>query len=669
MVNVTTMLRSFASVFLLAITVIGPSLPAPAQAQNMRQTSASESAPVVSQPGRRVALLLGNSAYSKLKRLANPKNDVRLMEATLRELGFSEIIGGTQGGLDKTLGEMLELLDTFSKRTAGAEVAVIFFAGHGLVTKQGNEQYLAAVEASAIEARLPAEALSINQIMAKLSQSGAEKNFVFLDACRESARGGGMRSVVPSRDAPNTVILYATAADDLAADGKGANSPFTSALTTEIKVPNQEWAEVQRRVVDRVMQSTEEKQEPKAYGSLRKTMYFKVQIESGPSKLEETYWKSADQQKTIAAYEAYLKKYPEGEFAPLAVTAIASIRAPVTLANAPPPAVPPVPVLRPVAAQAAPAVAPTPPPAPVAPIDHALPAGSIFKDCADCPEMVVIPAGSFTMGSSAAEQALANEAGAAKNLTDRENPQHTVRVASFSLGKTEVTVAQFRRFVEAKNYQTDAERNLNATGCFAWLNSDGKFDWRADHSWRNPGWTVKDNEPVTCISHNDATAYVQWLSQSTRKTYQLPSEAQWEYAARAGSSTSRPWGDNSNDACKHANGTDQTKGPTGQSWSKIHECNDGYWFVAPVGNYQANAFGLHDMLGNVWEWTQDCWNASYQGAPTNGSAWTTGDCTRRVLRGGSLNDGPAYLRSAIRDGDTTDGRVTITGFRLARTLP
>lgn len=167
------------------------------------------------QQGRRVALVMGNFNYSKLNRLDNPKNDVTLMENTLRELGFTEIIGGTRRGLNLSNGDMHELLEEFARKSISAEVAVIFFAGHGLVSKSDNEQYLAAVETSNIGSRLHGEAMSLTTIMDKLSNSGAQKNFVFLDACRETARGGGMRSVTPKRDADNTVILYATAADDV----------------------------------------------------------------------------------------------------------------------------------------------------------------------------------------------------------------------------------------------------------------------------------------------------------------------------------------------------------------------------------------------------------------------------------------------------------------------
>ena len=631
-------------------------------AQTTRQSSASESAPSTSiARGKRVALVVGNANYAYIGKLGdNPRNDADDIEQALRRFGFS-----VTKLKDASKRDMTAALEEFGRQASGSEAALFYFAGHGMQIR--GENYLMPVNASAdSEAAVKDEAVSVNRVLDELDGSARIK-IVLLDACRDNPINGKFRSSargLAATTAPpgGTVIAYAAEPGKVAANGGGRNGIFTQGLLQGLNGKDLSLDGVLTVASEEVESQSQQKQVPYVNGpkTLQKRFNFNLTVNPGPAMQEAQFWDSIKTSTDVADYEAYLKQHPNGGFRPLADNAIKRLRAQKP-ALVVPSAVVPIPV------------APLPQPAPVvaaqAPVVQAPQAGSTFKDCADCPEMVVIPAGSFTMGSSAAEQALANEAGAAKDLTDRENPQHTVRVASFSLGKTEVTVAQFRRFVEAKNYQTDAERNLNATGCFAWLNSDGKFDWRADHSWRNPGWTVKDNEPVTCISHNDATAYVQWLSQSTRKTYQLPSEAQWEYAARAGSSTSRPWGDNSNDACKHANGTDQTKGPTGQSWSKIHECNDGYWFVAPVGNYQANAFGLHDMLGNVWEWTQDCWNASYQGAPTNDSAWTTGDCTQRVLRGGSWNIDPAYLRSAYRNRSTTDYRSPASGFRLARTLP
>jgi sulfatase modifying factor 1 len=277
--------------------------------------------------------------------------------------------------------------------------------------------------------------------------------------------------------------------------------------------------------------------------------------------------------------------------------------------------------------------------------------GEIFRDCPNCPEMVVIPSGSFDMGSPDSETGRA----------DDEGPVHVVKVAAFALGKTEITRGQFAAFVNATNY---------STGDKCWTLEDGKYKDRSGHNWRNPGFPQNDQHPVSCINWNDADAYAKWLSNKTGKIYRLPTEAEWEYAARGNTKTSRYWGDNPDEACIYANGADMTAlanidGAT--SWS-IHNCMDGFAYTAPVDSFKPNAFGLYDMLGNVWNWTEDSYHDSYNGAPTDGSVWP-GDGKYRVLRGGSWNNSPRNLRVALRNMDKPELRFSIFGFRLARTLP
>ncbi len=293
----------------------------------------------------------------------------------------------------------------------------------------------------------------------------------------------------------------------------------------------------------------------------------------------------------------------------------------------------------------------------------ALRPGTVFQDCAECPHMVVIPAGEFTMGSPASE--------AGRGLD--EGPQRVVSIARpFALERNEVTVAEFKRFVEETGYRTEAERDTRAQGCAGFIYADPAARSPAAPpftSWRNPGLAQAqaDPHPVLCVSWNDASAFAQWLSKKTGKRYRLPTEAEWEYAARAGSSSSRYWGDDPEQACRYANVADQSRFQT-WSFGQKHECTDGHYFTAPAGGYAPNRFGLYDMIGNVWEWTEDCWNASYAGAPADGSAWLAGDCTQRVLRGGSWSTVPRYARSATRFKNPADFRDNLTGFRLARTL-
>jgi len=289
--------------------------------------------------------------------------------------------------------------------------------------------------------------------------------------------------------------------------------------------------------------------------------------------------------------------------------------------------------------------------------------GTVFQDCPDCPRMVVIPAGDFTMGSPASE--------AGRGVD--EGPQRQVSIAQpFALGRSEVTVAEFRRFVEESGFKTEAERDTRAQGCSGFVYADpaaGNAAPPAVTSWRSPGLAQAqiDSHPVLCVSWNDARAYAQWLSRKTGRRYRLPTEAEWEYAARAGSSTARYWGDDADQACRFANVADQSRFQT-WGFGQKHECTDGHYFTAPAGGYLPNRFGLYDMIGNVWEWTEDCWNASYAGAPSDGNASTDGDCAQRVCRGGSWSTVPRFARSATRYKNPADYRDNLTGFRLVRTL-
>ncbi len=266
------------------------------------------------------------------------------------------------------------------------------------------------------------------------------------------------------------------------------------------------------------------------------------------------------------------------------------------------------------------------------------------------PEMVVIPAGRFRMGCVSG-----------RDCGDGETPVHEVTIAQpFALSKYEVTRGEFGRFVTQAGYRTTAERG---GGCYVW---DGS-EWTVNSfvRWNNPGFNQSDTHPVVCVSWDDAVAYVEWLSSGTGMRYRLPSEAEWEYAARSGSTTKYHFGDDESQLCQYANHED---GSTGLPWRNV-SCLDGIGErTAEVGSYQPNSFGLHDMHGNVWEWVQDCWNESYAGAPSDGSAWTSGDCGSRVLRGGSWNSDPWYLRAALRLRGTSNSRSYVIGFRVAQTL-
>ena len=258
------------------------------------------------------------------------------------------------------------------------------------------------------------------------------------------------------------------------------------------------------------------------------------------------------------------------------------------------------------------------------------------------------------MGSSAQEQALANAAGVDAEYTGWERPQHFVRMPSFAAGRYAVTKGEFAAFVRSSGYRTEAEQG---DGCWMWSGTEWKKD--AAYNWRNVGFTQGDDHPVVCVTWNDAQAYIQWLNRISGKTYRLFSEAEREYAARGGTQTAFWWGDSITTSQANFNGNSSYNGsPKGQYRQA----------TVPVNSFSANPFGLYNVHGNVWEWTQDCWHETYAGAPTDGSAWTTG-CSGnyRVLRGGSLYYDPALLRSANRDRSYPGIRFNDFGFRLART--
>jgi formylglycine-generating enzyme required for sulfatase activity len=283
--------------------------------------------------------------------------------------------------------------------------------------------------------------------------------------------------------------------------------------------------------------------------------------------------------------------------------------------------------------------------------------GSAFTDCDGCPEMVVVPAGSYVMGTPGA--APARGAGAA------EGQALVVEIPRpFALGRFEVTRGEYARFIADSGHEPQA-------GCRVWDPALARFNEDPRRGWQDVATPVSpgDDHPVSCVSFTDAQAYVQWLSAKTGSRYRLPSEAEWEYAARAGSLTLRPWGDDAADGCDFANTYDLVGAARYRlGWPEAH-CRDGQSDLAPVGQFGANAFGLQDMIGNASEWVQDCATASYVGRPRDASAWQwLGGCTERVQRGGSWLTPAAESRSAARAAAEAGARAADAGFRVAQDL-
>jgi formylglycine-generating enzyme required for sulfatase activity len=273
-----------------------------------------------------------------------------------------------------------------------------------------------------------------------------------------------------------------------------------------------------------------------------------------------------------------------------------------------------------------------------------------FTECTHCPVMTGIPAGRFVMGSPKSEP----------GRFDAEGPQHIVSVGAFALGKYAVTSEQYQLFLQETGYQPEPCNRI--TG----------MKWRVPRKgYAYPPEEVEPPKwPAVCLDWKDAQAYIAWLNARVRAEhpsiaykpggpYRLPSEAEWEYAARAGTTTARWWG--------NAIGTDN---------ANCNGCGSKYDFhvLSEVDSFKPNPFGLYGMLGNAWEWTADCWHPSYVGAPKNGRAWTSdGDCSKHVIRGGSWDNTPIFIRSATRSGSTPNGGEfdysSLAGFRVARDLP
>jgi formylglycine-generating enzyme required for sulfatase activity len=287
--------------------------------------------------------------------------------------------------------------------------------------------------------------------------------------------------------------------------------------------------------------------------------------------------------------------------------------------------------------------------------DAPLTAGASLRDCADCPAMVVVAPGRFTMGFDGGE-------------TGRpEGPPRAIKLRrAFALARFEVTHAEYAAFVAATGHAAEP-------GCYGPLRSgeSGNWSWYTDADWRHlpaAAPTPRPTDPVVCVSWRDAQAYVAWLSQRTGQRYRLPTEAEWEYAARAGSTTQYPWGEDAAGACAQANVYDES-GRDPARRTPVAPCNDGQPRVATVGALAPNAFGLHDMIGNVWEWTQDCYVAPYPRRPVDGSAVEVrGDCALRAVRGGSWRTLMFRQRSTWRGRDPEDRKADIFGFRVARDL-
>jgi formylglycine-generating enzyme required for sulfatase activity len=614
------------------------------------------------QAEKRVALVIGNSAYQHTPKLTNPKNDATDMVAVLERHGFQVLEGFD---LDKAAFD--RKVRDFATALSSAQVGVFFYAGHGLQVSGHN--YLVPIDAQLSTASaLDFEMVRLDLVHRTMERE-AQTNILFLDACRDNplarnlARAMGTRSTDIGRGLAHvesgvgTLISFSTQPGAVALDGSGRNSPFAGALVKQLSSTNNDLSAILIDVRNDVMRETQRKQVPWEHSALTGRFYFSSPPPAQPQQSEaERAWRWVKDSTNQSVLENFIKEFGDTPFGDEAKARLAELKRQQVAIATPPPAGPTPPTKEPLLPglldKTLDVVLPRDKQAPapircdgveieVAPLSglsafsesRCLKPGSgeVFKDCPDCPEMVLIPAGEFMMGSPAGEE----------GRHSNEGPQRKVGIAApFAAGKFEVTFAEW-------------DACVTAGGC--------------KHRPSDEGWG-RGKRPVMNVSWDDITReYLPWLLRKTGKTYRLLTEAEWEYAARAGSATRYHFGNDEKGLCTYGNVADETAKEKYKDWT-VANCRDGYVNTAPVGSFKPNAFGVHDMHGNVWEWVHDCYKGSYAEAPLDGSAVTSGDCRGRVLRGGSWIGNPGGLRSAYRNRNNTANRDNYFGFRVGRTL-
>lgn len=628
---------------------------------------------------KRVALVIGNGKYIHAGELANPVNDASDMAGELKKLGFVVIDGYDlpKAGLEKKVRE-------FATQLQGADVGVFFYAGHGLQVSGVN--YIVPVDAELTSA----EALDFEMIRLDVVQRTMERtaktNILFLDACRNNplarnlaralgTRGGEIeRGLAPAESGIGTLISFSTQPGNVALDGSSRNSPYTGPLVKRIATAGEDVLTTLTAVRNDVLAATSDKQVPWENHALRAKFYFntaKPETQPGQQTSEaERAWERIKDSKSLSVLKAFRDKY--GNLDPVLDALAADHEAELnreqtilsqgpTLSEQTKTSISAFPKSKPKAEKPNETQTALVTPPKVKPntndavCDDALlvavaigpkpcikpGSGQSFRDCPDCPEMVVAPAGSFTMGSPADEP----------GRESPESPQHVVTIGKpFAVGRFAVTRDEFEAFVKDTGHKAEG-------GCVIWTGHELKQD--SALSWRSPGFAQTGSHPVVCVNWEDTKAYAAWLSKKTGKTYRLLSEAEREYAARAGTVTPFWWGSSITPEQANYDGGHVYEGG-GQKGEYRRK-------TMPVKSFQPNKWGLYQVHGNVNEWTEDCWNSSYDNAPSDGSTNLAGNCNGGVLRGGSSRSFPRDLRAAYREG-LRSHRSNVIGFRVARTL-
>ncbi len=661
---------------------------------------------------RRVALIIGNAGY-KQQPLRTPRADARSVGRLLSTMGFEVLTLENATRL-----RIHEALEEFDRRRRESDVALFYFAGHAI--QMDGTAYLLPVDTQ-IESSTLLRGIDIRDIVTEMSSGRPDQaRLILVDACLNNPFLNTVTSagqLTFTRFPAQTLLAFGTTPGGIAFDGAGAHGLFTEEILRLLPKTGMTLEDILSQIQLAVGQRSDGAQTPWFVSSLHnpyslhsestdiatKPIHPQTLVSSassqlglprgllpqdGEARIELEFWKSIEDSTDASDYEAYLKAYPEGRFAPLAKARADRYRKSATPAKQAEPTVedmdidyvavtdanlrqapsaqaqlvgqlnkdssvhvtgrvtdgkwyrirtatgdtayvyaelltrpaapsPSVPVRT---TPAAPPASTTPPPKvqalaaspPPTPTPVAVKSTEAIQDCPNCPSMIVIPAGRYIMGDNNGDRS--------------ERPAHSVTIAQpFAISKYEITTGQWKECVAASHCSFKAE----TSGTDA-------------------------DTPARDISWNDAQQYVRWLSQTTKQTYRLPTEAEWEYAARAGTSTRFWWGDK-----------------IGTGHANCKNCGEPWDHATPgvVAAFPPNPFGLYGMNGGVWEWVSDCWNRSHEGAPADGRSRDQPDCREHVIRGGSWRDDATYVHSASRFKYDTNVRYLMNGFRVVKTLP
>nr|VFJ61184.1 MAG: Formylglycine-generating enzyme, required for sulfatase activity, contains SUMF1/FGE domain [Candidatus Kentron sp. FW] len=658
--------------------------------------------------GKSFALLIGVGDYAHWSDLHQVSRELDRVQKMLKGQGFT-VIRVNNPDSD----ELSDAFEDFKDKYGfdGNNRLLFFFSGHGHTRDHNNKGYLVPTDApdpNDDETGFLRHALPMTRIMSWAREIEARHALFLFDSCfsgtvfKQKAQSKKPRHL--TEDIGGKVRQFITAGD--AGDEVPAKSTFTPAFVDAITqgkadlyrdgyITGTELGLYLKSEVPKFIRQTPQFGKIRDYELSRGDFVFVLgkPRDDSPgidSTIERDFWNSIKQSRDPDEYRAYLAQYPRGSFAALAELRLRKFqsRASEEMGTAPGAFAHPTPSVLPKTGRLivrsnvsgdtvfidGKAVGATGPAAHIlSPGEHeirvekegfepfetmiTLSAGKeqtirarlTRVRYANAPVMVAISGGCFRMGSPDSEKG-----------RDGDERQHRVCVDDFSLARHEVTVAEFRRFVRATDYRTDAEKGK---GCYVYDGSWEQKDWA---NWKKPGegQSNGDRDPVRCVSWNDAQAYMDWLNRETGGEYRLPTEAEQEYAIRAGTTTRYFWGDNEDAACRYANVHDAaSKRKYGFSWTAF-SCNDGHADVAPVGSFRANGFDLYDMTGNVWEWSCSLYKSDYDDSEKR--CTSKGGDGKRALRGGSWDDLPRRLRSANRFWyfpNEADGSI---GFRLAR---